>query len=71
MSTPDTPAQDAIVSPEQMAKREVAGAPQWRWMGNYGDVYGPVNAANSAGIGPGGMHTQIMPNGLVATWLFY
>lgn len=69
MSTPETPAQNAIAIPEQMAPREAT--PRWRWMGNYGDVYGPVNAANSVEAGPGGMHTQIMPNGLVATWLFY
>lgn len=47
------------------------GTPQWRWMGNYGDVYGLVAAANSVRAGAGAMHTQIMPNGLVATWLFY
>ncbi|MBA2323905.1 MAG: hypothetical protein H0V92_07835 [Pseudonocardiales bacterium] len=69
MSTPDTPQQNAIVTPEQMAAAK--GTPQWRWMGNYGDVYGPVAAANSVRAGAGAMHTQIMPDGLVATWLFY
>lgn len=68
MSTADTD-RETGVAPENM---EASGSTaMWRWMGNYGDVYGPVNAANSVGIGPGGMHCQIMSNGLVATGLYY
>jgi hypothetical protein len=45
---------------------------QWHWMGNYGDVYGPVNVANGAGISAGEMIININFNtGLVATWMFY
>jgi len=65
----ETPDMETVTSPEDMPA--AGDSPRWRWMGNYGDVYGPVNAANSVGIGPGGMVTQIMPNGLVATWLYY
>lgn len=57
------------VAPENM--EAPAATKMWRWMGNYGDVYGPVNAANSVGAGPGAIHCQIMTNGLVATWLYY
>ena len=49
-----------------------AGVKQWHWMGNYGDVYGPVNVANGAGISAGEMIINInFNNGLVATWMFY
>jgi hypothetical protein len=52
-------------------KAQAAG-PQWHWMGNYGDVYGPVNVANQAGIPPGGLIINInFSNGLVAAWMFY
>jgi hypothetical protein len=52
-------------------KAQAAG-PQWHWMGNYGDVYGPANVANQAGIPPGGLIINInFSNGLVAAWMFY
>jgi len=50
---------------------ESSPAKQWHWMGNYGDVYGPVQVANGAGISAGEMLVQIMGNGLVASWMFY
>ncbi|MFF4414404.1 hypothetical protein ACFYY8_17900 [Streptosporangium sp. NPDC001559] len=40
-------------------------------MGNYGDVYALANAANSWGAGPGELLTQIMDNGLLATFMYY
>jgi hypothetical protein len=52
-------------------KAQAAG-PQWHWMGNYGDVYGPANVANQAGVPPGGLIINInFSNGLVAAWMFY
>jgi hypothetical protein len=56
----------------QKRLKAAASAKQWRWMGNYGDVYGPVNVANSTGVSAGEMIININPNnGLVATWMFY
>ena len=58
----------------EMQKRikATATAKQWHWMGNYGDVYGPVNVANGAGIGAGEVIINInFNNGLVATWMHY
>lgn len=47
-------------------------AKQWHWMGNYGNVYDPVNVANRANIGPGGLIMNFnFSNGLIATWMFY
>jgi len=52
--------------------KAAATAKQWHWMGNYGDVYGPANVANGAGISAGEMIINInFNNGLVATWMFY
>jgi hypothetical protein len=48
-----------------------SAAKQWHWMGNYGDVYGPVNVANASGISAGEMILFINNNGLVAAWMFY
>lgn len=49
-----------------------ATAKQWHCMGNYGDVFGPVNVANGAGISAGEMIINInFNNGLVAAWMFY
>ena len=49
-----------------------ATAKQWHWMGNYGDVFGPVDVANGAGISAGEMIINInFNNGLVAAWMFY
>jgi hypothetical protein len=58
----------------EMQKRikAAATAKQWHWMGNYGDVYGPVNVANAAGISAGEMIINInFDNGGVAAWMFY
>lgn len=45
---------------------------QWRWMGNYGSVYDPVNVANRGGIGSGELILNInFGNGLIAAWMFY
>ena len=45
---------------------------QWRWMGNYGDVFGPARVANNVGVPPGGMILNInFNNGLIAAWMFY
>jgi hypothetical protein len=49
-----------------------AAVRQWHWMGNYGDVFAPVNVANSAGVPPGGLIMNInFNNGLIAAWMFY
>jgi hypothetical protein len=75
MSNQDiTPTQ--ILSPAegieiQKRIKAAATAKQWHWMGNYGDVYGPVNVANATGVSAGEMMVQIQNNGLVAAWMFY
>jgi len=48
------------------------GLKQWRWMGNYGSVYDPVNVANQTGIVAGEMILNFnFNNGLIAAWMFY
>jgi hypothetical protein len=45
---------------------------QWHWMGNYGDVYGPVNVANGGGLSAGELIINInFSTGLVAAWMLY
>jgi hypothetical protein len=56
----------------QKSIKASAAVKQWHWMGNYGDVYGPVNVANAAGVSAGEMIINInFNNGLVAAWMFY
>jgi hypothetical protein len=51
---------------------ESSAVKQWRWMGNYGSVYDPVNVANGARISAGEMILNInFNNGLIATWMYY
>jgi hypothetical protein len=48
------------------------GAKQWHWMGNYGNVYDPVNVANQGGVVAGEMILNFnFNNGLIAAWMFY
>lgn len=47
-------------------------APQWRWMGNYGNVYDPLAVANTPpGLGPGTLVFEITDNGLIPAWMYY
>jgi hypothetical protein len=63
---------EGIEIQKRIAERSSASGKQWHWMGNYGDVYGPVNVANGAGIPAGGLIINInFNNGLVAAWMFY
>jgi hypothetical protein len=72
------PARDQVLTTQQgielfkaCSAANVAAVPGWHWMGNYGDVYSLANAANSWGAGPGELLTQIMSNGLLATFMYY
>lgn len=48
------------------------GLKQWHWMGNYGNVYDPVNVANGGGVVAGEMILNFnFNNGLIAAWMFY
>ena len=47
------------------------GLKQWRWMGNYTNVYDPAYVANARGLGAGEVIINInFNNGLIATWMF-
>ncbi|RBQ15353.1 hypothetical protein DP939_35920 [Spongiactinospora rosea] len=56
-------------------KKRVAAlkaAPQWRWMGNYGNVYDPVTVANEPPVsGAGAIMFEILDNGLIPAWMYY
>ncbi|MFC4005959.1 hypothetical protein ACFOY2_01905 [Nonomuraea purpurea] len=77
-STCYEPARDQVLTTQQgidlfkaCSAANATAAPGWHWMGNYGDVYSLANAANSWGAGPGELLTQIMSNGLLATFMYY
>ncbi|MFD0885635.1 hypothetical protein ACFQ08_13860 [Streptosporangium algeriense] len=77
-STCYVPARDQVLTTQQgielykaCSAANAGAVPQWHWMGNYGDVYALANAANSWGAGPGELLTQIMDNGLLATFMYY
>jgi hypothetical protein len=72
------PARDQVLTAQQgielfkaCSSANATAAPGWHWMGNYGDVYSLANAANGWGAGPGELLTQIMGNGLLATFMYY
>ncbi|MDP9869021.1 hypothetical protein J2S55_008287 [Streptosporangium brasiliense] len=72
------PARDQVLTTQQgielfkaCSAANAAAVPGWHWMGNYGDVYALANAANAWGAGPGELLTQIMSNGLLATFMYY
>lgn len=72
------PARDQVLTTKQgielfkaCSAANVAAVPGWHWMGNYGDVYSLASAANAWGAGPGELLTQIMSNGLLATFMYY
>jgi hypothetical protein len=74
------PALDAVVTAEETVRRveacrttSASQAPSWHWMGNYGSVYDVQNAANSLGVGAGGLVTQVQPSGsgLFPTFMYH
>jgi hypothetical protein len=57
---------------QKRIKAAASAVKQWHWMGNYGDVYGPVNVANGAGVSAGEMIINYnFTTDLVSTWMFY
>lgn len=49
-----------------------AGPKQWHWMGNCGNVNGPVNVANQSGVAAGEMVLNFnLDNATIAGWMFY
>ncbi|MEO3872214.1 hypothetical protein ABGB18_25655 [Nonomuraea sp. B12E4] len=77
-STCHEPARDQVLTAQQgielfkaCSAAKTTAVPGWHWMGNYGDVYSLANAANGWGAGPGELLTQIMSNGLLATFMYY
>jgi hypothetical protein len=63
-------AEEGIAVQQRIAAQR--GLQQWHWMGNYGNVYDPINVANQAGIGAAQLIMNInFANGLIATWMFY
>lgn len=65
------PDQDLTTQQRERSTPFRAASGTWHWMGNYGDVYSVANAANARGVGPGQIITQHMPNGLLATFMYY
>ena len=62
--------EEGIEVQQRIAARR--GLKQWHWMGNYGNVYDPVNVANRGGVASGELIMNInFANGLIATWMFY
>ncbi|MGW1050649.1 hypothetical protein [Streptomyces sp. NPDC002521] len=74
MSNPSAqiPADKVVTVEEAVALKETAAAtgPQWHWMGNFGDPYGPCTTAANYGCGPGAMIVQYQ-GGIYPTWLYY
>lgn len=63
-------AAEGIALKQRIAK--TALAPQWRWMGNFGNVYDVAAVANTPPVAAaGGIMVEMLDNGLMPTWMYY